>query len=149
MARGILHAVGPADNRDGGLEPSGSSSDQVKLKLPATPESLRLARLAASVVANRAGFGLDELDEFCLAVDELCYALVDCGDRTSRLAISFWSNGGDLHMQASLHGGHQVRSPSLSWLAEAILKALADEHRLGTDSSGLPEAFLRKRRSGW
>jgi hypothetical protein len=44
----------------------------VELSLPAEPSLLRLVRENAGLIAEAAGFGREEADDFRLAVDELC-----------------------------------------------------------------------------
>jgi hypothetical protein len=49
-----------------------AAKDQVVLILPARPELLAVARLAAAAVAAQAGFSLEQIEDLRLAVDELC-----------------------------------------------------------------------------
>ena len=49
---------------------------EVRLSIPASPEFLRLARLAAAGLASRMGFTYDEVEDLRIAIDELCFSLV-------------------------------------------------------------------------
>lgn len=46
--------------------------EQVKITLPGKPEYVSIARLTASVIANRMGFDIDEVEDIKVAVGEAC-----------------------------------------------------------------------------
>lgn len=56
------------------VEPS--NAELVELRIPATPEWVALARLAAATVANRLRFTIEELEDVKLAVAEACTAVI-------------------------------------------------------------------------
>lgn len=61
----------------------GKSMDQVghiELSLPPDSRYMRLARLVASGVATTIGLPLEEVEDFRIAVDELCATLIEMGD---------------------------------------------------------------------
>ena len=48
----------------------------VELRIPARPEWVALARLAAATVANRLSFSIEEIEDVKLAVAEACTAVI-------------------------------------------------------------------------
>jgi serine/threonine-protein kinase RsbW len=59
------------------MEPVGG---RVELSLPPDSRYMRLARLMASGVATTSGLPLEEVEDFRIAVDELCATLIELGD---------------------------------------------------------------------
>ena len=63
---------------------------RVELLLPPDSRYMRLARLMASGVASTCGLPLEEVEDFRIAVDELCAALIEVGDGEQvRLVFAF------------------------------------------------------------
>ncbi len=65
------------------------SGDHIQLELPAIPEYGRVARIAASHLALRQGFSLDEIDDLRLVMDEAAVMLLDPGLGGDRLDITY------------------------------------------------------------
>src|SRR5262245_54856676 len=65
------------------------SQQRVSLKIPASAESLRIARVTAAGLASRVGFNIDEVDDLRLAVDELCFALITHSSNSSSLHLDY------------------------------------------------------------
>lgn len=53
-----------------------SNLELVELRIPARPEWVALARLAAATVANRVHFSLEEIEDIKIAVAEACAAVI-------------------------------------------------------------------------
>ena len=53
---------------------------RIDLSLPPDSRYMRLARLMASGVATTCGLPLEEVEDFRIAVDELCATLIELGD---------------------------------------------------------------------
>lgn len=53
---------------------------RIDLSLPPDSRYMRLARLMASGVATTCGLPLEEVEDFRIAVDELCATLIEVGD---------------------------------------------------------------------
>ena len=53
-----------------------SNLELVELRIPARPEWVALARLAAATVANRVHFSLDDIEDIKIAVAEACAAVI-------------------------------------------------------------------------
>src|ERR687891_611501 len=59
-------------NDDGGC--------RIGLSVPSESRYMRLARLMASGVATSCGLPLEEVEDFRIAIDELCSALIELSD---------------------------------------------------------------------
>jgi hypothetical protein len=120
----------------------------VDLSIPVQADLVILARLTAATVAGRAGFGVEDIEDLRLAVEELCLSLVG-GGKEGRLHLSYECEGEAItvtcrYEDADLQGA--VPRPDADDLSLRILDALVDEH--GHDSQGgQPSAWLCKRRS--
>ncbi len=67
---------------------------RIELSLPPDSRYMRLARLMASGVATTCGLPLEEVEDFRIAVDELCATLIEMGDgQPVRLVFEL---GGDM-----------------------------------------------------
>jgi serine/threonine-protein kinase RsbW len=56
------------------------SAGRIELSLPPDSRYMRLARLMASGVATSCGLPLEEVEDFRIAIDELCATLIEIGD---------------------------------------------------------------------
>ena len=98
------------------------SSPFVEFRIPRDPTYVRIARLAAGDMAERAGFSVDELDDVRLAVDELCAILISAGGRLLELRMQ--ALGGALLIHGRTPGARVRMAPSE--LSEILLRALVD-----------------------
>ncbi len=72
-------------------------SDRVTLILPAKGEYVSTARLAASSVANRIGFNIDEVEDIKVAVSEVCNIILSkAGEEISQYRVAFDIDGNKL-----------------------------------------------------
>ena len=131
---------------------------RVELSLPADPEMLFLARMAAAAVATRAELSVEQVEDLRLAIDELCIALLGSHSGVGQIALLFqWDADGTLDVVGTLvpqgnasawnNGTVSERpEPMLSFeLSQRILDALVDDH--GADAiGGVHRAWLRMRR---
>jgi serine/threonine-protein kinase RsbW len=125
-----------------------TSAVTVDLSIPVQADLVVLARLAAATVASRAGFGLEDIEDLRLAVEELCLSLV--GRREDgRLHLSYACEEDAITVHCSYEpadGTSGPRAPEADDLSLRILDALVDEHGRGSSDGGAG-AWLRKRRS--
>jgi hypothetical protein len=108
----------------------------VELTIPVGSDLLVLARLAASTVASRSAFDIEEIEDLRLAVDELCLSVLN-GRRTGTLLLRFDGQPGQIEVWC-LYDGASVASddndrpddddPETGDLSGRILDALVDEH---------------------
>ena len=109
-------------------------TDEVKLKLPSSPEFLRLARVTASGLASRMGFTVDEVEDLRLAIDELTFALTGHAPPDGHVELRYRISDAALEVQGFGHFNGDAALPlTLTDLSERILDALVDEHELRTD----------------
>ncbi len=118
---------------------------EVRLSIPASPEFLRLARLAAAGLASRMGFTYDEVEDLRIAIDELCFSLVGNAGRPGTIVLRYWMEDDALVVEGvgQFEDGMGT-SPVLSPLSQQILQAVVDEHELTIGPDG-PEFRLLKR----
>lgn len=120
----------------------------VDLSIPVQADLVVLARLTAATVAGRAGFGVEDIEDLRLAVEELCLSLVG-GGKEGRLHLTYECEGDAITVSCRYEDADvQVgaRGPDADDLSLRILDALVDEH--GHDvRDGQPSAWLCKRRS--
>ena len=124
--------------------------DLVELSIPVRADLVVLARLTAATVASRGGFGVEEIEDLRLAVEELCLSLVN-GDEGGRLHLSYAREGDAIRITCIFEPDEHSR-PGIpvgsdhDELFMRILDALVDEHGRTTDD-GRPCAWLLKCRS--
>jgi serine/threonine-protein kinase RsbW len=124
--------------------------DVVELSLPVGADLLVLARLTAATIASRAGFDVEEIEDFRLAVDELCVSLIQEGS-DGRLQLQFTRDVDAVEVSCTydgtpVDGGAATGDDSIEGLSARILDALVDDH--GREIAGGRErAWLRKRRA--
>lgn len=120
----------------------------VDLSIPVQADLVVLARLAAATVASRAGFGVEDIEDLRLAVEELCLSLV--GSREDgRLNLNYECEGDAITVSCRYEADEAAgggRGGDTDDLSLRILDALVDEHGHG-DEAGKPSAWLCKRRS--
>src|SRR5690348_1750048 len=112
----------------------------VIVTFPASPEYLRLARIATADAASRAGLDFEEIDDVRIAVSELC-SLVSV-DSDSTVTLTFGVAEGRLTVDGeSPTGGAEIVPNELS---QAIVAAVTDEHSLSTED-GVTRFLVAKR----
>ena len=120
-----------------------ANNHQVKLIVPADPEYLRLARLAAADAGSRAGFDYEEIDDLRIAVNEMCHLLIGSG-AAGRVAVEF-----DTANDAVTVVGHADSPGELvsNEFTETILARVADEHAVTDGDDGRRFRLVKSRRT--
>jgi hypothetical protein len=121
----------------------------VTLCFPATTERVRLARVLAATLADEAGFDYDEVEDVRIAVDELCFALLDAGATLGTFDITATSSPGELHISGvcQFEGQPQPSTDeSNAELTAQILGTVVDEYAVEFDGD-TGRFSLRKSRS--
>jgi histidine kinase-like protein len=123
------------DGRAAGSEWAGRHEEKsrprdpdVTLTFPGSPEYVGLARLAAAAVAVRAGLSIDEVDDVRIAVDEMCFALIE-GTANGRLRVQFTLDPNVFTVESAYSGPiRDSDSPALEVpaLARQILGSVVD-----------------------
>lgn len=124
-----------------------TSTESVRLTVPAAPAAVRIARAGAAGLATRAGFTYHEVEQLRLAVGEAAALLAPEPAGEGSLALAFEVEPAGLRIElrlvddASRH--RQVTTP-LPSVAEAVLDAATDHWHLDEDGRGV---VLHKQRS--
>jgi len=100
-------------------------SDAVELRLPPSPEFLRLARYAAADAAARAGLGIDATDDVRLAISELCSLLTGSG---TAIELHIEASGGAVRVRGVGAPGPELHGEN-GELAQSLVEAVVDEYR--------------------
>jgi serine/threonine-protein kinase RsbW len=115
----------------------------VTITFPASPEYLRLARIATADAASRAGLDYEEIDDARIGVSELCGLL--SVDATASIRLAFIVEPGVLSVTGEAVTGETA--VDTSELSQAIIDAVVDEHTL--DAEGDTTRFrITKRTRG-
>src|SRR5262245_53993392 len=96
----------------------------ISITFPASPDYLRLARLATADVGSRAGLDYEEIDDLRIAVSELCSMISGAGDAV--LTLEFSLDGTDVAVTGDARPGSLVDSD----LSRAIVTAVVDEYEV-------------------
>ena len=120
---------------------------RVELSLPPDSRYMRLARLMASGVASTCGLPLEEVEDFRIAVDELCSTLIEMGDGAP-IRLTFELRADVLVVEGRTAAGtpSDVDDERLT-LSRQILDVVADGHQL-SHLDGRIEFSARKRVRG-
>jgi anti-sigma regulatory factor (Ser/Thr protein kinase) len=117
---------------------------RIELSLPSDSRYMRLARLMASGVATTCGLPLEEVEDFRIAVDELCATLIEVGDGDPvRLAFELVDNSLVVVGTTAASTG-EVRDDDRLSLSRQILDVVTDGH--GIEHDGASIAFTARKR---
>ncbi len=121
----------------------------VELRIPARPEWVALARLAAATVANRLSFSIEELEDVKLAVAEACTAVIQHENHGEFIQLTCEALSGALRVRVHDSGRHGVEATDgrsmdfdearIAGLGVFLIRTLMDEvsydvhPQLGTD----------------
>jgi anti-sigma regulatory factor (Ser/Thr protein kinase) len=106
-----------------------SFDDEVHLVVPADAQHVRLARLVASGVAAAAGFHVEDVADFRIAVDELCATLLETTQHS--VALVFRAHRGVVEVEGRTTGpAPSPPDPLRMDLARQILDVVADGYEL-------------------
>jgi len=120
---------------------------RITLTLPAGPEHIRLARLVASGLVAQLDFGLDDVEDLRIAVDELCALVVEHARPSAELTVAFEVVDHVIAVRVTAPGppDADTAAPVVDdELSRLILMAAADEHVLSR-ADGDVVAWMRKR----
>lgn len=120
-----------------------SFGSHIELSLPPDSRYMRLARLMASGVASTCGLPLEEVEDFRIAVDEVCATLIEMGDGEP-VHLSFDLKADALVVRATTRAneGEPIDEERLS-LSRQILDVVTDGHELDSQD-GTVEFVARK-----
>ena len=108
-------------------------ADCVRLQLPVDPQYMRVARLVASGLGATIGFDVEAVDDFRIAVDELCAALMEVSDGDD-LDLAFEVRADGIEVEGhTLMAAMAQPSPDRFALSEQILGVACDRYSLNID----------------
>jgi serine/threonine-protein kinase RsbW len=106
------------------------SGRRIELSLPSESRYMRLARLMASGVATSCGLPLEEVEDFRIAIDEVCSALVELSDGDAlRLAFEPTDHALVVVGTTTAAPGGSLDDERLS-LSRQILEVVTDDHTM-------------------
>ena len=115
----------------------------IELSLPADSRYMRLARLVASGVATTSGLPMEEVEDFRIAVDELCATLIEMGDgEPVILRFDVASDTLVVSARTAVAAPSEVDADRLS-LSRQILDVVTDGHGMN-ELDGHVELTARK-----
>jgi serine/threonine-protein kinase RsbW len=125
--------------------PAANGPIKITLTLPTGPDHIRLARLVASGLVAQLDYGLDDVEDLRIAVDELCSLVVEHARPASILTVAYEVVDHVITVRAAaptaVEGAAELEADELSRL---ILMAAVDEHTLSS-ADGEVVAWMRKR----
>ena len=127
-------------------------SDVVELTIPVRSDLLVLARLTAAALASRADFGIEDIEDLRLVVEELCLSVV--GNETNgTIHLQYTREDGLITVGCSLSREGDSDGPAdgradgeANAMSLRIIEALVDEYGENMVADRR-QAWIRKRRS--
>lgn len=114
--------------------------ENISMSLPTKPEYVSVARLTASVIANKMGFNIEDIEDIKVAVGEACNnAIIHGNSITHKFDINFFVEADNLTIEINDRGkGFEVEkckkpdlcNPKENGLGIFIIKSLMDEVKL-------------------
>jgi hypothetical protein len=124
MSAGDLGNVEELDEGQDGL------SEDVRLTVPPFSEYLRTIRLVAADAGGRAGLDYEEIEDFRIAVDELCHLLMSSTDH--EVVVAFGVDGHRVFARGRARRRINQSLAPLNDLSLTIIRSVADHHELLT-----------------
>ena len=118
--------------------------EDVWLTVPPFSEYLRTVRLVAADAAVRAGLDYDEVEDFRIAVDELCHLLMSSTDH--EISVSFGVVGRCVLARGSAPRRPGVPLSPLNELSRTIIDSVSDHHELTDSEETLGFAVMKEAR---
>ena len=125
-------------------EISVDTSRDVHLVVPAAAEYLRLVRLTAAGLASRMGFTFDEVEDLRIAVDEVCFLLLD-ESPTATIELRYLASPDSIGIEGSTESNGGLPEPND--LSMQILNALVDEVAITSEGGRLAFRMVKTKES--
>jgi serine/threonine-protein kinase RsbW len=119
------------------------SGDIIRLEFPARPEYILAVRLVVSAVAERGGFGIEDIEDLKVASAEACILLLDAQPDVLRIAITV-EDGMALEFSAQGQRGPDGE-PQEEGLSQYLLEALVDSCDIDEEDGVVKAVRFRKR----
>ena len=115
----------------------------IRLSIPAELRFLRIARLTAAGIAGDLGFGLQDVEDLRVAVDEMCAALIEDAAPGIDFEIAYRIGDGRLEIEGRCD--HPGPPPALHPVARELLSMTADDFSLDGDQDGRRFRLIKRR----
>ena len=119
--------------------------DGVRLTVPASSDYLRTVRLVAADAAVRAGLDCHEVEDFRIAVDEVCHLLMASTDHP--VSVMFDVVGDQVIARGSARGREGAAPRVLDDLSQTIVRSVADEYETANVGSDVTFRVAKHARS--
>ncbi len=120
------------------------SPDAVSLVVPPSSEYLRTVRLVAADAAVRAGLDCEEVEDFRIAVDELCHLVMSATDHFVELGVVSAEGRVIAHGHAAVRPGTAPHTPGE--LSALILESTADYYDVESKDDEVNFAVIKQAR---
>ncbi len=120
----------------------------VRLSLPGRSAYVRLARLNAAGLAADLSFSVDEIEDLCIAVDELFFLLVDDPAREPAVELAYRVDGDDalvIEGVARFGADHGGELPVPDDLVREILTVTCDDWSFDGDPAERRFRLVKRR----
>ena len=118
--------------------------EDVWLTVPPYSEYLRTVRLVAADAAGRAGLDYDEVEDFRIAVDELCHLLMSSTDH--EISVSFGVVGHSVLARGRARRRTGSPIAQLNDLSRSIIDSVSDHHELTEHDDSVGFAVMKETR---
>jgi serine/threonine-protein kinase RsbW len=115
----------------------------IRLTIPADMRFLRIARLTAAGIAGDLGFGLQDVEDLRVAVDEMCAALIEDADPAFDFELAYRISEGQLVIEGRCPQGGPP--PALHPVARELLTMTADDFSIEGDDDGRRFLLIKRR----
>jgi len=119
--------------------------EDVWLTVPPFSEYLRTVRLVAADAASRAGLDYDEIEDFRIAVDELCHLLMSSTDH--EVSLSFGVVVTSALARGTVPRRHGAPLAPLGDLSRTIIDSVADFHEIVERDGEIGFSVMKQSRS--
>jgi len=123
--------------------PNTSGEAVIRLTIPAEMRFLRIARLTAAGIAGDLGFGLQDVEDLRVAVDEMSAALIEDADPGVDFELAYRISEGRLEIEGRCSQGGPP--PALHPVARELLTMTADEFTIEGDDEGRRFLLIKRR----
>ena len=118
----------------------------VTVRVPATPQYVKVVRLIAAGLGARLGFTLEEIDDLKIALDELTSYLTTARGRNSTLEIDFDIEGDRLQIRGAVELAVDAKGRTeLTDLSQMILDTVVESASLRREDSSLTFSLSKGR----
>lgn len=145
------HPVAPPIDSAPGEEADVTESEpSVRLLIPSSPRHLRLARVTASTMATDLDFGLADIEDLRVAVDELAALLIQDCPADAVLELRFAALDGGLHVTGEVTGPSAptfIEAPVLHPVARELLDLVSDRYTVAPAGGARSFELVKRRRN--